>query len=420
MVRLTHSLTHNTAILLANNISGALLAFIITAVIGRGLGVEGLGQYSFVVACVAPLAAVADFGMGSLITRDVAQNQAMAWPFLRATRRVLLPIASLLLIATWLATPLLHIAPVAAGGLALVALLIVLDPWYGLYTALFRAFQRMTPIFVVNVGGLALQLILSVIAVAGGAGLIGVATVLVLINVVQLLATWIWWRRYHPAASPGSALLPSRDILRRALPFAIAGILSVLQSRLSFLLLWHLAGDGPVGLYSAASRFVEAGRLVPAAFFGALFPALASLAEHPIAMRRTFIRASGAVTGFAVAFGLAMTLVGGLLIRLVYGPERASFGGAVPVLTVLAWSLIPALLRSVLVLYHYSLGRERFVNTVILLVLIGQLLVGWLLIGRWGAVGAALTAAIVETGGMVCLSLGLRSRAHLPRLVCDR
>jgi O-antigen/teichoic acid export membrane protein len=189
----------------------------------------------------------------------------------------------------------------------------------------------------------------------------------------------------------------------------------VLQSRLNVLLLAHLAGDSAdsaVGLYSAASRFVEAGRLIPAAFFGALFPALASLAEQPIAMRRTFVRASGLVTGFAVAFGLAMTLFGGLVIRLVYDPERTSFGGAIPVLTVLAWSLIPALLRSVLVLYHYGLGRERFVNAVILLVLVSQLVVGWLLIGRWGAVGAALTVTIVETGGMVCLWLGLRSGVH--------
>ncbi len=405
-------LTHNTAILLANNIGGALLAFIITAVIGRGLGVDGLGQYSFIVACVAPLAAVADFGMGSLITRDVAQNQAMAWPLLRATRRVLLPVASLLLILTWLATPLLHVAPAVAVGLSIVALLIILDPWYGLYTALFRAVQQMTPVFAVNVGGLLLQLILSLVAIGSGMGLIGVAAVVIVVNVAQLLATWAWWRICCPGRAPAGPALPRRDILSRALPFAIAGILSVLQSRLNVLLLAHLAGDSSVGLYSAASRFVEAGRLIPAAFFGALFPALASLAEQPIAMRRTFVRASGLVTGFAVAFGLAMTVFGGLLIRLVYDPQRTSFGGAVPVLTVLAWSLIPALLRSVLVLYHYGLGRERFVNAVILLVLVAQLLLGWLLIGRWGAVGAALTVTIVETGGMVCLWLGLRSGAH--------
>src|SRR5258708_19207637 len=68
-------LTSNTAILLANNVGSAGLAFLISVFIGRGLGAEGLGQYAFIMAWVSPLVALADFGMGSLFTRHLAPRR---------------------------------------------------------------------------------------------------------------------------------------------------------------------------------------------------------------------------------------------------------------------------------------------------------------------------------------------------------
>ncbi len=88
------------------------------------------------------------------------------------------------------------------------------------------------------------------------------------------------------------------------------------------------------------------------------------------------------------------------------GEISGSFGEAIPVLALLAWTLVPALLRSVLTLYLFSLGRERFVNSVTLVSLIAQGGIGWLLVSQWGAIGAAATVLVVETGGMLCLWLG--------------
>src|SRR5258708_9566614 len=144
----------------------------------------------------------------------------------------------------------------------------ILDPWYGLYTALFRAFQQMWPILIVNVGGLALQLAFTFAAIRGGAGLLGVAATVAAINVLQLILAWGLWRKYRPALNtlPAVDQPPNvRNVLRRAWPFALAAVLGALQLRLNILLLERLSGDMAVGLYSAASRFVEAGRLIPSA-----------------------------------------------------------------------------------------------------------------------------------------------------------
>src|SRR3954452_5486228 len=100
---MTRRLRGNTLILLVNNIGSAGLAFLISVVIGRSLGAEGLGQYAFVMAWLGPLISFADFGMGSLVTRDVAQNADTALATLRSATRALLPIAAGTLIVAWVA-----------------------------------------------------------------------------------------------------------------------------------------------------------------------------------------------------------------------------------------------------------------------------------------------------------------------------
>ncbi len=412
-------LRNNTAILAVNNVGGAGLAFVISVAIGRGLGAQGLGQYSFIMAWIAPLIALADFGMGTLITRDVAQNQDHALPLLRTATRAMLIIAALLMIGTWLLAPVFQRSPPVMAGLSILAFLIILDPWYGLYTALFRTFQRMWPILLVNVGGLALQLPLIVLAIGSGMGLVGLAVVVVGINVLQLFATWALWRvtsRSVPLSRKiGVVNSPSvYDVLRRAWPFALAAVIYMLQTQLNVLLLEHLSGDVAVGVYSAASPFLEAGKLIPTALFGALFPALSSLAVEPVAMRRTFVKAAWLLALFAVVYGVSMTLLGSTVLRLTYDPGGTQFAGAATVLTILSWSLIPTLLKGVTTLYLYGLKREHFVNIVLCGALIVQVVLGWMLIRRWGASGAALTVSIVEGGSVLCLLFGTRrpSLAH--------
>lgn len=431
--------SHNTLILFANNAGGALLAFLISVVIGRGLGQIGLGQYAFVTAWVTPLTMLADFGLGTLITRDAARDKAAAPALLHAANRTLPWIAGATLLLAWIAIPLSGFVPPLSIALGLVALLILLDPWYGLYTALFRAFERMTPIFAVNVGGLAVQLALTGIALASGAGLIGAIAALVVVNVGQWAAIW-WWRKPPPPAPlpqgegrsghnfPGSVAetdgtLPVADfpslrsgagpgvrfpvLLRRAAPFALAAVIGALAIRLNVLLIDRLAGDAATGQYSAASRFVEAGRLLPNAAFGALFPALAGLSADRAALNRLFRRAMGGLGLLSAALAVGLTLTAPLLLRLSYG---GSFVDAAPVLALLGWSLVPATARGLVSLYLYSLGREGLVNRVALLALIAQAAIGLVSIAQFGAMGAALTAILTESIALIGLLVAAARR----------
>ena len=138
-------ISRNTLILFLNNAGGAAFSFIGAVVVGRGLGKTGLGQYAFILAWLTPFTMLADFGLGTLITRDVARDRSQIAIVLHSANRTLPFIAGLTLLLSLLAILITGASPAISAALGLGSLLIVLDPWYGLYTAAFRAFEQMQP-----------------------------------------------------------------------------------------------------------------------------------------------------------------------------------------------------------------------------------------------------------------------------------
>ena len=199
-----------------------------------------------------------------------------------------------------------------------------------------------------------------------------------------------------------------RMILLQAWPFAVAGILAALQARMPPILLEKLTDTGSVGYYAAASRFVEAGRTIPNALFGALFPLLATLVTQPAELKRTFQKVMLGLGAFSGLLAVATTLFAPLILRLTYGGD---FSAANSTLQAAMWGLVPSLLRAGLTLYWYAHGREQFVNRVIVVMLLVQLGLSLYLIPTQLAYGAALAVLISETVGVALLLLPLRSAA---------
>ncbi|MEO8394588.1 MAG: oligosaccharide flippase family protein, partial [Chloroflexota bacterium] len=276
----TTRLSRNTVTLLISNLGGAGLSFLLSALIGRTLGADGLGVYAATMAWLLPLSLIAEFGLSTLMTREIALDFAIEHPYLETVTRSRLLMGGAIMLLLIIVAPLLSRDPLVVAGLQISAPLVMIGPFFSALSAIYKLRGQMWPIPYLNIGMLIAQVILTFFALRAGGGVIAVLILNVVTSAAQLIAAW-WiyrWRFYdalraHLKAAP--ALLP---ILRRAVPFALAAFFATLQTRLSIILLERLATTAEVGYFSAAARFVEAARLVPNAFFGALFPALAVLA----------------------------------------------------------------------------------------------------------------------------------------------
>lgn len=388
-------LSRNTFTLLASNIGSAVMSFVLSVLIGRALGEDGLGVYAAALAWVFPLSLAAEFGLGSLMTRDLAQHPERESDYLRVTTVIRLWIGGGLIALLIVLAPLLSDDDVIARGLQISAPLILILPLFGAFTAVFRARQAMWPIPWLNIGMLVAQVALTAIILATGGDVITVLVVNVATSAAQLAAAWMVWRwKFSPSFSSDKAWVSDVSFLmRRALPFAVAAILAALQLRIALIFLERMSSTGEVGYYAAASRFVEAGRLIPNALFGALFPALAVIVSRPPEMQQTFARSMWGLAAFGLVLGVVITLFAPPIVQLTFGGK---FAAAVPVLQVLMWSLLASLLRGGRTLYWYALGQERFANIITGIALLLQIGLSIWLIPIYGAVGAAWAGLICE------------------------
>jgi O-antigen/teichoic acid export membrane protein len=408
---MTARLSRHTLLLLVSNVGGAALSFALSVLIGRALGGVGLGAYTVVLAWVFPLSLLVEFGLSTLATREIAKDEQTAADYLDAMTRARLLLGGIATAALIVLAPFLSADSLVITGLIISAPMIIILPFFSAFTAVFKARGAMWPIPYLNIGMLAAQVILTALAFLTGGGVIAAMIVNVVTSAGQLLAAWAIWRwKFAPSAPAKLRSAPTLTrLLRQAWPFALAALFAALQTRISVILLDNIASTADVGYYAAASRFVEAGRMIPNAFFGALFPALAALALKPDLLRSTFNRAMIGLTVFGVLAGLAALLLAPSLITFAYGD---SFAPAAPVLQVLMWSLLFSLLRGGRTLYWYALGREQQVNVVNGAVIVLQLALSLWLIPRLGAVGAAWALLAVEVAGLALLWREI----HLPML----
>lgn len=390
-------LSRNTIYFMVLNVATALFSFLISVIIGRGLGAAALGQYSLALAWSLTLAQFADFGMNTLLTRELAQTPAATPRYLTASlisKTVLGLMLALFLL--WFA-PFLTSQPETAIAIQLSALLILLNAWFSSFLTVFRAFGRATPILVINTAGLLLQTGLTFVLIAAGYQVYAIILLVVLVAGMQCLIAALWYKlQFHfsdKSTPPDVKFI--LQLLRRALPFAIAGIIASLELRANIFLLGWLQDEQAVGYYSAASRITDGLRLAPNAFFGALLPALAllSLREHAAATGRLFRHAQWGLLAFGFTVALTITLLAQPLMEWTYG---AQFESSRAVLIVLAWGLIPALALGLLILLLYTQHQERVVNLVLAIGLALHVGLAIPLIIAYSAVGAAAAALLSD------------------------
>ena len=397
MRRFLLSTGHNTLILLAVNVVTAISGFFIAALLGRGLGDAGFGQFTFVMTWLLTILTIVEFGISTVLTRDLARTPANTSAYfvnsLAAKWVLAVPASLFLLISAKNVIP-FH-SPQAVLTLQWGIPFLFAGLAYSSLTAVFKAHQVMAPILYSTVIGQGSSLMGVIILVTSHRSL---PTIIIWLGLSQWLqfcfAAILYRSRLHYATTGGNIKLSFMwQLFLLSWPFALAGFLAALQLRANTLLLAYLDGDQALGWYSAAGRFIDAGKQLPGAFFVAVLPAL-SAEKSVIRLSKTVRVYQAVLLGVSLAAAIFIYMFAESLITITYGP---GYQPAISILQVMAISLIPAFQNSLLIIYLYSRGDERFVNLLIGVGIAINLGLCYGLIPALGAIGTALALLIADT-----------------------
>jgi O-antigen/teichoic acid export membrane protein len=373
----------------------AAISMLLSFALGRALGPEGYGSYSYALSWAVIFAVVQDGGFRTLLFREgVAPTPALQESEGTLVRSALghAGMVTLLGIAAIVTIPLrdrnVLLAAVVCMGLTAVM---------GFVSARLKAAGR----FRAEAGWQALARLLSAACVAIVLLLPDASPMRVLVGLSAGLALALGLpvaRRQLGAPR----LHWSAGVYRSCAAFLVIDAGSAVYFRIDMVLLRHLApGAGEVGLYAAAHRFIEAAVLlaVPAAHVG--FRALRLRWEEPRAFRRLLVLmlvATVAVAAMAVAAGHGL---GEPILRATFGPE---FVAAARPLTWLLLALLFMLPNAILTQGMIAINREWAYAAAAVAAAVVNCGLNFWLIPRHGAVGAAWAALATEAYLFACLA----------------
>ncbi len=382
-------------------LTGMLLSVLLAVVLARVLGVENFGVYAFCMSMVQILSIPAMLGGQDLLVREMAACQAcrefgLLQGILHWARQTSLRIScALALGGMGIVLTLLRHSPLKAPMLIAMALLPLLARMQ-INCAALRGLQHV----------LLSQLpaILTPLAVIIVIGLCGLTTAEQPSPELALAAQWGVMLFFAIAAGyaltrtipRGAAHVPRTydrsKWVRSCLSFVIAAGMQIIIREISLLLLGMLGSTTEAGLYRVAQRGAE---MIPFGLMAvnmAIAPTVADLFSHgeTARLQRLITRAMFAVLAFSLPVTLVLILGGKTILSLVFGPEFVQAYTSLVILCV--GQFFNAFMGPVGLVLNMT-GLERFTARGVIIAALTNLLLGLILIPRYGIVGAAAATA---------------------------
>jgi O-antigen/teichoic acid export membrane protein len=396
------SFIRNTLLGFSSGAAVALAGFIGNALTARLLGPDKLGVFAYVVFCVTIASMVAGLGIGVVLQRYIPNLRAEgrgdeAAGLVGATTRlsVLAAVVGTVLLFAYLYWPGKD-ASVGISETSRDVVIAVALVWFvfwrmaEVYQFYLRGEQRFGELARLS----AISALLKLAVIVLGAWFFGIPGALAGYIAGNLLpAVRIF--RLLPIKPRVSTQL-RHDVTRFALAsWATAVLGGLVFGRTEILFLEHYTGLGAVGFFAAAVTVAEMAVQLPPLLLSALLPRFSE--QHGLGasddLHRLYRTMTALIAMVIVPLCLGLAATAGALVPLLFGTE---FDASVPVASVL---LIAAAISSLGVTTFYllqSIGKAGFLLMSNGIGLVGTIALGFILVPRFGLMGAAWSRGIVQ------------------------
>ncbi len=380
--------------------------------LGRTLGPERYGSLEFILATMIFFTLPVDFGIGVYGAREVARDRRRAADLLRDVTALRLLLAGVSFVVLLLVAAVLPRDGEVKLLLVLYGVSLFAEP--ALVQWFFQGHERMHWVALTTLIRKATFAACVLLLVRPGTPLPWVGVCECASAVVTAVACLVILRRRLGYAVPRPWRWPAAlaTHVYRCAPIGLSHLAWALLWYFATVLMGWLAPAEEVGWFGASHRVVLALHTFVYLYFYNLLPSLSRGAARPAELRDLLSRSLGLTVWGGILVALALTLVGGDVLSLLYGPR---FLGVHRPLAVLGW-LIPIALvaghyRYLLIACNLQHLELRCTGAAALV----AVALGAALIPRYGAVGAAaalVTANLID--GALAYVLVNRRIARIP------
>jgi len=355
-------------------LAGKVIDFGFAFISLRLLGPEGNGRYTFAVTTWLFFNTLADFGLETLVTREIARDRSPAntnryFSTMLVTRlsfsALSLPIAML-----WVGG--FSLTGEMTGDIALAVALLMVGMMpsavSGTLSAAFRGNEKFEYLAANQILGSIIKVPLGLGTLLIGWGVAGLAATSIAVNLIAMSSLWTIFTRevIKPDIRKGfeRTLVPA--MLKSAFPLMLNGFLISIMFKSDVFLLFPFRGDIEVGLYNSGYKFIDALLIFPSAITLALFPLFSTYSRDS---RENLMRAYSEALRLLIIIGLPISagtlFVANDLIGAAFG-DKFLPGGAIA-LQILIWFLPFSYINGVTQYVLIALDKQRYITIAVLI-----------------------------------------------------
>lgn len=382
------SLFRNSTFSIITNVLNRLGNAIIFIFIVRWLGIDNGGIYTLGTAYFIIGSRVAFLGLDHLLTREVSKNKHESSLYISNFLLLRIVLATICILVMGLIIQI----PNYTNETQLVIFLMLLSIWpesiNNLSWATFAAHEEFHFTSISVFFGSLFQIVLGYLLLTTGYGLVGMAVVFFINNMVAMSLNLIIIRkRYKP-----SFMQLNFDFIKSTLliatPFIFISVFYILDNRVDTILLSLFTNETEIGIYGVAVAIILAVTMIPQGYRIAVLPIMAKYHQtNEIQLIQLYQKSYKYLLILSLPITFAIFILADEALNFVY---RQPLPDAVPTLKIMTLSIVFLFLNVLDARLLIVFNHQNLIAKILLFSLLINLTLNILLTPSYGAAGAAM------------------------------
>lgn len=392
---MSYTVAQNTSFFTVASVLQKIVSFVYFAIIARIIGVDNTGIYFFAVAYTTIFVVFADFGLGTVFTREASRNKEKAAGYLNTLISAKLMFGVLTYILVVVSVNLLGYSDLTKNLIYISGITMFFDNIHNIFYSFFRSKQNLFFESVGIVFSQILTLIIGTLALFNKLPLYWLILAYTIPSFLNVVYVSLIYRSYFKLK-----LLLSFDFslfkkfLIIAWPFALAGAIMRLYNYSDSLLMSKMLTPRELGLWGVVYKMSSSFYFLAIALSSSIYPVFSTMYIKDKAKVIYLFQKS-----YRYLFFLSFPIIGGIMVlaqpimNLVYGSE---YSPSVLPLQIAIVSLIFVFVTYINGSLLNAIDKQKLNTAILGSALVISIILNIILLPRLGIIGAAIVVVLTS------------------------
>lgn len=394
-------LVKNVGIYFFAEVLSILLSFLLIILIARYLGDAGLGKYSFVFAFVGIFSILSDFGVSTLMTKEIPKDKSMIKKFLHNALTLKIVLGAVVIVLSAVSIYFTKQPFDVKIGVLFAALAMFMYYISNIFRVVINVYEIQLYQFLYRVGERLIAFSLGAFVLYKGYGLIALVSVFIISNFFGLLILYISIQKKVEKVRLGFDIEFIKGLFKKSLPFWFTSIFMTIYFKIDTIMLSFMKGYEATGWYNASYKIIDSLSFIPFVIIPIVFPVMSKFyKDSRNLLQILYEKLIYYLFIIAVPIGIGATMLASRIILFVYKKE---FINSVIVLQILVWALVLMFVNYIIGYLLNSIDKQKLFTFTAGFGALLNVALNLILIPMYSYIGAAVATVATELLNFVFL-----------------